>query len=61
MEKFDFTKVNLSCVRVIMMIMRVPVGELLCQVVTGWIPVLECPLSGAHGCMWLRHIMLGIK
>jgi hypothetical protein len=44
-----------------MMIMRVPVGELLCQVVRGWIPVLECPLSGAHGCMLLRPIMLGIK
>jgi 1,4-dihydroxy-2-naphthoate octaprenyltransferase len=27
---------------VTMMIMRIPMEELLCQVATGWIPVLEC-------------------
>jgi hypothetical protein len=35
MEKSSFTRVNLSDVRVIMMIMCVPVVELLCQAVTG--------------------------
>jgi hypothetical protein len=40
---------DLSDVRVIMMIMHVLVEELLCQVVMGQIPVLECLLSGASG------------
>jgi hypothetical protein len=35
MERLAFTKANLSDVRVIMMIMRVLVEELLCQAVTG--------------------------
>jgi hypothetical protein len=35
MEKPAFTRVNLSDVRVIMMIMCVLVEELLCQAVTG--------------------------
>jgi hypothetical protein len=42
MEKPAFTRANLSDIRVIMTIMRVLVEELLCQVVTGRIPVLEC-------------------
>jgi hypothetical protein len=36
----SFTRVNLSDVRVIMVIMHVPVEELLCQAATGWIPVM---------------------
>jgi hypothetical protein len=49
MEKSSFTRVNLSDVRVIMMIMCVPVVELLCQAVTGWISVREHLFSGACG------------
>jgi hypothetical protein len=49
MEKPAFTRTNLSDVRVIMVIMRVPVVELLCQAETGWISVLKYLLSGAHG------------
>jgi hypothetical protein len=37
-----FIMVILSDVRVIMVIMCVLVVELICQEVTGWIPVLEC-------------------
>jgi hypothetical protein len=42
MEKPAFTRASLSDVRVIMVIMRVPVDELLCQAATRWIPILEC-------------------
>jgi hypothetical protein len=35
MEKSVFTRTNLSGAKVIMVIMHVPVGELLSQVVTG--------------------------
>jgi hypothetical protein len=35
MEKPAFTRVNLSDVRVIMVIMRIPMEELLCQVMVG--------------------------
>jgi hypothetical protein len=45
MEKSAFTRVNLSDVRVIMVIMRVLVEELLCQTVMKQIPVFECLLS----------------
>jgi hypothetical protein len=61
MEKPNFTRENLSDVRVILVIIHVPVEELLCQVVMGWISVLECLLSGARGCLWLMSVMLGIK
>jgi hypothetical protein len=61
MEKLAFTRVNLSDVRVIMVIMRVLVEELLCQTVMGCIPVLECLLPGVHGCLWLHHFLAGIK
>jgi hypothetical protein len=61
MEKPAFTRENLSDVRVIMVIMHVLEEELLCQVVTGWIHVLECLLSGARGRLWLRLVMSGIK
>jgi hypothetical protein len=40
MEKPTFTMVNLSDVKVIISIMHVPVEELVCQVVIGWILVL---------------------
>jgi hypothetical protein len=42
MENSAFTKANLPNVRVIMEIMRVLMEKLLCQAVTGQIPVLEC-------------------
>jgi hypothetical protein len=32
-----------------MVIIRVPLVELLCQKVMGWIPALEYLLPGAHG------------
>jgi hypothetical protein len=57
MEKLTFTRVNLSDVRVIMMIMCVSVVELLCQVATRQITVLKYLLSGAHGCLWPCLIM----
>jgi hypothetical protein len=34
-----------------MVIMRVPVVELLCQMVMGWLPVLKYLLSRACGCL----------
>jgi hypothetical protein len=52
---------SLSNVRVIMVIMLVLVVELLCQAVTGWIPVLECLLPGARGHLRLCLVLLGIK
>jgi hypothetical protein len=61
MEKPTFTMVNLSDVKVIISIMHVPVEELVCQVVIGWILVLECLLLGEFGCLWLCPIMPGIK
>jgi hypothetical protein len=61
MEKLAFTTTNLTGVRVIMVIMRFPMGELLCQAITGRIPVLECPLPGARECLRLRPLMLSIK
>jgi hypothetical protein len=52
---------SLSDVRVIMVIMLVLVVELLCQAVTEWILVLECPLPGARGHLRLCLVLLGIK
>jgi hypothetical protein len=49
MEKLTFTRACLSNVRVIMAIMRVPLVELLCQVVMGWISGLEYVPLGACG------------
>jgi hypothetical protein len=54
-------RVSLSNVRVIMVIMHVLVVELLCQVVTRRIPVIECLLPGAHGRLWLCLVFFGIK
>jgi hypothetical protein len=61
MEMPAFTRVNLSNVRVIIVIMCVLMEELLCQTVMEWIPVLECPLSGVCGRLWLRPVMADIK
>jgi hypothetical protein len=41
MENHTFIRVNLSDVRVIMVIMRVLIMEFPCHVVTGQIPTLE--------------------
>jgi hypothetical protein len=49
MEKLAFTRTCLSNMRVIMAIMRVPLVELLCQAVMGWIPALEYLPPGACG------------
>jgi hypothetical protein len=49
MEKPTFTWACFSDVRVIMVVMRVPLVELLCQVVMGWIPALEYPRPGVRG------------
>jgi hypothetical protein len=43
--------------RVIMMIMRVLMVMSLCQVVTGWVPILKCLLLGVRECLWLCPIM----
>jgi hypothetical protein len=51
MEKHAFTRACLSNVKVIKTIMRVPVVNWPCQAVKGWIPVLECLLSGVCGCL----------
>jgi hypothetical protein len=48
---------TLSDVRVIMTIMRVLIVKSLCQVVMGWIPVLECLLPGVCWCMCLSPII----
>jgi hypothetical protein len=61
MEKPTFTRTKLSGVRAIMTIMRVPVGELICQTVIGRIPVLKCPLPDVRGCLWLYPVIAGIK
>jgi hypothetical protein len=52
MEKCAFTKACLSHIRVIMMIMRILVVDLLCQMTMGWPSVLEYLLSDARGCLW---------
>jgi hypothetical protein len=44
-----------------MAIMRVLVVELLCQVVTGHIPTLECLLLDVSGRLWLRLVISGLK
>jgi hypothetical protein len=49
MERPTFTRVGLFDVRVIVVILRVPLVELLCQVVMGWIPTLEYVLPGMRG------------
>jgi hypothetical protein len=53
--------VSVSDIRVIMVIMRVLMVELLCQVVTGQIPALECLLPSAREHQWLCLILYSIK
>jgi hypothetical protein len=51
MEKLTFTRVNLSNIRVIMVIMRVLVEELLCQAVMGRFQHLSaCCQVRVHAC-----------
>jgi hypothetical protein len=61
MEKLVFSRMNLSDVRVIITITRVPVKDLLCQTVMGRIIVLECPLSKVCGRLSLRPVVPDIK
>jgi hypothetical protein len=49
MDKLAFTRACLSDVGAIIVIIRVPLVELLCQAVIGWISALEYLLSGACG------------
>jgi hypothetical protein len=49
MEKLAFTGTCLSIIRVIMVIMRVSLVELLCQAVMGRILALKYLLSGMRG------------
>jgi hypothetical protein len=61
LENLTFIEARLSDVRVIMAIIRVLVVELLCQAVTGWVPVLECVLPDACGHERLHPVLSGIK
>jgi hypothetical protein len=60
MQKHTFSEVSLSDVKVIMMIMRVPVEELLCLAATGQILVPKYLLSGVHGRLWTCPVMSSI-
>jgi hypothetical protein len=57
---FAFTRVCLSRTRVIMMIMRILVVELLCQLMMGQLSALKYLLSGTCECLWSCLVMLGI-
>jgi hypothetical protein len=56
-----FFEGSLSDVRMIMAIWHVPMVELICQVVMGLVPVLECLLSGTRGRLGLCLVLFGIK
>jgi hypothetical protein len=60
-ENPTLIRASLSDVKVIMMVMRGHVVKLLCEAVMGWVLVLKCLLLGAHGCLWLRLVLSGIK
>jgi hypothetical protein len=60
-EKPAFMRVCLSCVKVIMAIMCVPMVNRLCQVVMRLITALMCVLSGACRCLRPCPVMLGIQ
>jgi hypothetical protein len=47
-EHMDFTRVCLPYAGIITMRMRVSLTKLPLQIVMGWVPVLECMLSGAR-------------
>jgi hypothetical protein len=51
----------LSDVRVIIVIMRVLIVELLCHAVMGWIPSLGCLLPSMCERIWLHLVLSGIK
>jgi hypothetical protein len=61
MENPFFTRMNLSYVRVIMVIMCIPVVVLLCQAMMEQLLVLKYLLSYARGRLWPRPVVLGIK
>jgi hypothetical protein len=61
MEKLAFTRVNLSNVIVIMVIMHVPMIELLCQALMEQILVFKCLLLGVHRSLRPCLVMPGIK
>jgi hypothetical protein len=48
MDKLAFTRACLSKISVIMAIMRIPLVELLCQAMMGWISALESLLPDAR-------------
>jgi hypothetical protein len=57
MEKLAFTRVCLSYVRVIMVIMRVSLVESLCHTMMWRIPTLEYVLSGERAFLWPHLIV----
>jgi hypothetical protein len=61
MENTALFGASLSDVRVTMVIMRVLVVELLCQVVIGCVPVLESLLPGTRGRLWLCLVLPDIE
>jgi hypothetical protein len=61
MENPVLIEVSLFDVRVSMAILLVHEVELLCQALTGWIPVRECLLLGALGRLLLLFVPPGIK
>jgi hypothetical protein len=61
MENSAFIVASLSDIRVIMVIMRILMVELLYQVVMGCILVLECLLSGVHGYHRPCPVLSGMK
>jgi hypothetical protein len=61
MDNSTFLGASLSDVKVIMTIMHILIVKLLCQMVMGWIPVLECPLPGTHGRLGLCLNLSSIK
>jgi hypothetical protein len=60
-EIYPYRGGSLSDARVIMAILHVLTVNLLCQVVMGRVPVLECRLPVPHGCLWLHLVMSGFK
>jgi hypothetical protein len=61
MENPAFNVVSLYDVRVIMVIMRVLMVEMPCQVMTGRILALKCLLPGARGRLWSCLALSDIK
>jgi hypothetical protein len=59
MECIAFTRICFPYVGIIIMRMRVSLILLPFQTMMGWIPTLECMLSGARGFLQLCHILSG--